>query len=203
MLWCCAVSAQFLYRATSSGQAIAQYAAVLDQWHTMNLLGVHSSPSCKTQPQVDSRQNGPRPNSHWGAIGLLLWDKTFLNCSTVWAHVNHCFTVWCHGEMQKKKKRRWKVYVQWHRNSDSVFFERIPLEVLSAASAAHLGKWTKKYHQAPCDLMQFNTATLQRYSPTNWTSLTVKAVKFKLVVLAARLLYSIVYVFVSSPCKFM
>lgn len=83
----------------------AQYTAVLDQWHTMNLLGVHSSPSCKTQPQVDSRQNGPRPNAHWGAIGLLLWDKTFLNCSAVWAYVNHCFTVWCHGEMQKKKKK--------------------------------------------------------------------------------------------------
>lgn len=46
------------------------------------------------------------------------------------------------------------------RNSDSVSFERIPLEVLSAPSAAHLGKRTKKYHQAPCDLMQFNTTTL-------------------------------------------
>lgn len=177
----------------------AQYTAVLDQWHTMNLLGVHSSPSCKTQPQVDSRQNGPRPNAHWGAIGLLLWDKTFLNCSAVWAYVNHCFTVWCHAKKKKKEEKS----MCSDRNSDSVSFERIPLEVLSAPSAAHLGKRTKKYHQAPCDLMQFNTTTLQRYSPTNWTSLTVKAVKFKLVVLVARLFYSIVYVFVSSPCKFM
>lgn len=126
----------------------------------MNLLGVHSSPSCKTQPQMDSRQNGPRPNSHWGAIGLLLWDKKFLNCSAVWAY---CFTVWCHGEMQKKKKR-WKVYVQWHRNSDSVSFERIPLEVLSAASAAHLGKRTKKIPPSSLrfDAIQYNnTAMLQ------------------------------------------
>lgn len=126
----------------------------------MTLLGVHSPPWGKRKPQFQVE---------WFQITIpqrcdrrvLPWNKVFLHCVTIWELIcQPLLPVWRHDEMQKKK-RKTKSCAQTQKEWQRVLREILTRGYVLTLSSTFGENGQKRGHQAPFDLMQHNTTTLQ------------------------------------------